>query len=79
MKGKYRIKKSNLKEFFGFFGTKQKPSNIQRMIDSDPMLKKLDSDIEQINSKAKPYLDKMKKENPKRYKAFQDAGLIAKD
>jgi hypothetical protein len=46
---KYKISKSNLKEFFGFFGKKKKPKDLQQVIDNDPILKKLDADIEKLN------------------------------
>ena len=46
---KYKISKSNLKEFFGFFGKKKKPKDLQQVIDNDPVLKKLDADIEKLN------------------------------
>jgi hypothetical protein len=50
---KYKISKKNLKEFFGFFGKKKKPAEIQRVIDNDPRLKKIDSEIEKIHSEYK--------------------------
>ena len=46
---KYKISKSNLKEFFGFFGKKKKPKDLQQVIDNDPVLKKLDADIEKLH------------------------------
>jgi len=48
---KYKISKSNLKEFFGFFGDKKKPKDLQSVIDNDPVLKKLDADIAAIQQK----------------------------
>lgn len=49
---KYKISKSNLKEFFGFFGKKKKPKDLQAVIDNDPVLKKLDDELAKSNFKA---------------------------
>jgi hypothetical protein len=46
---KYKISKSYLKEFFGLFGKKNKPKDIQTLIDNDPKLKQLDADIAKIH------------------------------
>ena len=48
---KYKISRSNLKEFFGFFGKKNKPKDIQNLIDNDPQLKAIDKRIKDIDSK----------------------------
>lgn len=50
---KYKISKKNLKEFFGFFGKKKKPAEIQKVIDNDPRLQKIDKEIEKIHSQYK--------------------------
>lgn len=50
---KYKISRSNLKEFFGFFGKKNKPKDIQRLIDNDPELQAIDKRLEKINQKYK--------------------------
>jgi hypothetical protein len=52
MAKKYKISKKNLNEFFSFFGKKQTPAEIRKVIDNDPILKKLDKDIGDINDKA---------------------------
>lgn len=49
---KYKISKSNLKEFFGFFGKKNKPKNLQTVIDNDPQLKKIDDEIAKLNNRS---------------------------
>ena len=49
---KYKISKSNLKEFFGFFGKKNKPKDLKTIIDNDPVLKKLDADIAKLNDRS---------------------------
>jgi hypothetical protein len=61
MAKKYKISKRNLTEFFSFFGKKQTPAEIRKVIDNDPVLKKLDKDIGDINDKAG---DRMKKTLP---------------
>jgi hypothetical protein len=49
---KYKISKSNLKEFFGFFGKKKKPKDLQTVIDNDPQLKKIDAEIARLNNQS---------------------------
>jgi hypothetical protein len=73
MAKKYKISKSNLTEFFSFFGKKQTPDEIRKIIDDDPILKKLDKDIGDINDKAK---ERMKKSMPAwRLATFKKYGL----
>ena len=63
MKQKYKISKGYLKEFFGLFG-KSKEDRIKKIndvIDNDPILKKLDKDIEALNKKA---TDRLKQTDP---------------
>jgi len=63
MKQKYKISKGYLKEFFGLFG-KSKEDRIKKindLIDNDPILKKLDKDIEALNKKA---TDRLKQTDP---------------
>ena len=45
MAKKYKIKKSNLKEFFGLFSKKPTPDIIQKLIDDDPELMNEDNRI----------------------------------
>ena len=72
---KYKIKKSNLKEFFGLFSKKPTPDKIQKLIDDDPELKKIQAKIDALNKTAAPHMEKLKKDNPALYKKFQDAGF----
>jgi hypothetical protein len=72
---KYKIKKSNLKEFFGLFSKKPTPDRIQKLIDDDPELKKIQSKIDALNKTAAPHMEKLKKEDPSLYKKLQDAGF----
>lgn len=48
---KYKISKSNLKEFFGWFGKKNKPKDLQTLIDNDPELQKLDKELKDLQKK----------------------------
>jgi hypothetical protein len=73
---KYKISKSNLKEFFGFFTKKKTPQQIQTLIDNDPVLQKLEKDLKVINSKNQDYMDGLKTKNPKLYKWLDDNGMI---
>ena len=54
---KYKISKSNLKEFFGLFG-KKKPQTLQSIIDVDPVMRKLDNEMEDI---AKTFIPRIRK------------------
>ncbi len=76
---KYKISESNLKEFWGLFGKKNKPSKLQSVIDDDPVLKKLDKEAQDIISDFYPHLKKVQKEDPKLFKFLQDQGFISKD
>jgi hypothetical protein len=76
---KYKISKGNLKEFFSFFGVKRTPEKIQKIIDNDPVLQKLQADFKKMNSKYVVDIEKMKSEKPDRFKWYQKLGLIPKD
>jgi hypothetical protein len=66
---KYKISKKNLKEFFGFFtGKKKTPAEIQKLIDNDPVLQRLEKELRAINAKAEPHMNKLKDRNPELYK-----------
>ena len=79
MAKKYKISESNLNGFWGLFASKKTPDKLQNIIDNDPVLKKLQSDLKDLNSSAKDYLDKVKSKNPERYKWLQQTGLVGKD
>ena len=76
MAKKYKIKKSNLTEFFGWFSKKDPPKQIQQLIDDDPELQKLRDKIDSITRQSIPKFEKMKKENPKEYEALKSEGLV---
>ncbi len=76
MAKKYKISESNLTEFWGLFRSKKAPEKIQNIIDNDPVLTKLQRDIDDINSKTEDYLEKVKKRNPDIYQYLQKAGFI---
>lgn len=71
---KYKIKRKNLKEFFGFFGLKKKPEEIQQIIDNDPVLKKLEKELIAINTKAQSSLEK--RVPPERLEKYRKMGWI---
>jgi hypothetical protein len=75
---KYKISKSNLKEFFGLFG-KKKPQTLQSIIDADPVMRKLDNEMEDLAKTFIPRIRKMKDEQPELFKKMQDLGIIDKD
>lgn len=55
---KYKISKENINEFFGFFGKKKKPKDIDTIIKNDPILQKIDKEIGDLNDKAAERLRK---------------------
>lgn len=75
---KYKISKSNLKEFWGMFG-KKKPQTLQSIIDADPIMRKLDDEMADISKSFIPRIRKIRDENPERFKKMQDLGIIDKD
>ena len=60
MASHYKIRKSQLKEFFGLFTKKRTPEKLQKLIDKDPVLQKLKADVDKLNYKYKPEIDKLK-------------------
>lgn len=75
---KYKISKSKLNEFWNFFG-KKKPEELQKIIDDDEVLKKIDDELYRIDQSYIPELRKMRKNDPKLFKKMQDMGLIDKN
>jgi DNA-directed RNA polymerase subunit H (RpoH/RPB5) len=75
---KYKISKSNLKEFFGLFG-KKKPQTLQSVIDNDPVLRKLDKEMGDIVKGFAPRIRKIADEQPELYKQWVELGIIGKD
>ena len=55
---KYKISKENINEFFGLFGKKKKPKDVDDLIKSDPILQKIDKEIGDLNDKAAARLAK---------------------
>lgn len=57
---RYKLSKENINEFFGLFGKKKKPKNVDDLIKNDPVLQKLDKEIGDLNIKAAKRLEKDK-------------------
>jgi hypothetical protein len=57
---KYKISKKYLIEFFGLFGKRKedRQEKINQIIDNDPILKKLDKQVGDINRAARKRLEK---------------------
>lgn len=72
---RYKISKENINEFFGLFGKKKKPKDIDDLIKNDPVLKKLDKEIEANNKKA---MDLVRKNYPDAIKIMKQAGIDVK-
>ena len=79
MASHYKIRKSQLIEFFGLFTKKRTPEKLQKLIDKDPVLQKLKADVDKLNYKYKPEIDKLKNDRPEMFRMFQDWGLIPND
>ena len=75
---KYKISKSNLKEFFGLFG-KKKQQTLQQIIDADPVLQKLDDEMGDIVKSFAPRVRKIADEQPELFKKWVKLGIIDKD
>lgn len=75
---RYKISKENLNEFWGWFG-KKKPQTLQQIVDNDPVLKKIDREIQNTIDSQVPYLLKIKKEKPEDWAWMVKAGLVPKD
>lgn len=56
---RYKLSKENINEFFGLFGKKKKPKNVDDLIKNDPVLQKLDKEIGDLEKKA---ADRLKKD-----------------
>ena len=72
---KYKIAKESLNEFWGWFG-KKKPKTMQQVIDDDPILKKLDGELYDINRNYVPKLQKIKNTDPDNWKMLVRYGLV---
>jgi hypothetical protein len=57
---RYKISKKNINEFFGLFGKKKKPKDVDDLIKNDPILQKLDKEMGALNREAGKYLKKDK-------------------
>ena len=53
---RYKISKENINEFFGLFGKKKKPKDVDTLIKNDPVLQKLDKQIGDLNKRAEARL-----------------------
>ena len=76
---KYKISESNLNEFWNLFSKKPAPDKLQKLIDNDPVLAKLQDELDDIDRSYMPKLRKMKIEDPHTFKFLQDQGFISKD
>ena len=72
---KYKISESKLNEFWGWFG-KKKPQSLQKVIDNDPELKKLDKEMKDLVDSQLPILLRLKKRDPELWKLMVDKGLV---
>jgi hypothetical protein len=76
---KYKLSESMMDSFWGLFGQKRKPEKIEKLINNDPVLKKLDGEIQALAGSFRPRLLDIKKNRPEDWKNLVDAGLVPKD
>lgn len=67
---KYKITRPYLNEFFGLFG-KTKPDKLQQIIDNDPVLKKIDRELDANNREAAEWI----KKDPEMLRLFKKYGF----
>ena len=73
---KYKISESKLNEFWGWFGSKKKPQSLQKVIDNDPELKKIDKEMRDLVDSQLPILLRLKKQHPDLWKLAVEKGLV---
>ena len=71
MAKKYKISEGMIKHLLGLFGRKEKPKDIEAMIDNDPRLRALDKQIGDLNRQAAQRI----KSSPDYYNLFKKAGI----
>ena len=76
MAKKYKISENNLSVFWGLFRSNNTPEKLQTIVNNDPVLQKLQSDLRKIHDKAADYLDKVKKDEPDIYQYLQKHGFV---
>lgn len=75
-KGKKLEQKSYVMEFFGLFGKKksERKKDVNDIIDNDDVLKKIDSEINDLNAKAAERLKKIA--SPEQLKVLKKYGVV---
>jgi len=77
---KYKISESKLNEFWGLLFKKPKtPSQIQKIVDNDPVLRKLQKDYDKLGTQAAQQVRDIKKTNPDIFNNLVKMGLAPKD
>lgn len=62
-----------------YFLNKKKPQSLQQVLDNDPVLKKIDREIQATMDSQVPYLLKVKRERPEDWAWMVKAGLVPQD
>jgi len=77
---KYKLSESKINEFWDlFFKKKKTPYEIQKIVDNDPILKKLQADYDKLDSKASDGLKTIKRQDPDIFNTLVKMGLAPKD
>jgi|LakMenEpi03Aug12_release.lakeMendotaPanAssembly.Ray.scaffolds.fasta_scaffold02084_13 hypothetical protein len=77
---KYKLSEGNINEFWElFFKKKKTPYEIQKIVDNDPILKKLQADYDKIDASTGPILHNIKSRNPEIYDKLAKIGLVPKN
>ena len=73
---KYKLSEGNINEFWEmFFKKKKTPSEIQKIVDNDPILKKLQADYDKIDASTSHILRNIKSKDPETYNKLAKLGL----
>lgn len=62
-----------------YFLNKNKPQTFEQLVDNDPVLRKLDDELQDMIDGYYPKLKKMQKEDPENFKWLKDNGFIPND
>jgi hypothetical protein len=77
---KYKISESKLNEFWGLFTKKPKtPYEIQKLVDNDPVLRKLQKDYDKLGLQATDIVLDVKKRDPSLFNDLVKIGLVPKN
>ena len=75
MAKKYKLSEGFFDKFWHLFASKKTPDQLQKVIDNDPVLKKLQKQAAQLNDTGEDYLKKIKVKEPDTYAMLKRLNL----